>query len=496
MGIVRNQSIKNSIYFYIGMAIGAISTVFVYPNVFHENPDHWGLIQILVSYAMVISTFSHFGIPKIFIRFFPAVTDKSQLYLLSFIMTLLGFFLVCLVYFSFQETILNSINATDLLRDNFLYVVLLIFCISFYELFTSISRSYLNSATPIFLNEIFLKGYTLLILIIHGIGIIDFNKFLIFYVLGYASKLVILCIIQFKNNRLQWANSLNSLQIKRLMSFGLFVIVGGASAMLVARVDMLMLGILKDLEQVAYYALAFFIGNSIKVPGRSIITISTPLIAKAWEENDLKKIYLIYKKSAITQLLIGGLFFVCIWLSIEEVFRILPEKFSNGKYVVFFVGLSQLFNISTGVNGAIIINSRYYRYDLLFTVCLLIITIIANYLFIPSNWELFGIPISGINGAALATSISVFIFNTVKLIFLKVKMNIQPFDIKTIYSILLLLITYFLIDAIPLFGNMYIDLIIRSLLAITFFIPLMIRLELSEDINDMYFELKKKFLPF
>ena len=45
MGIVRNQSIKNSISFYIGMAIGAINTVIIYPNVFKDNPEHFGLIK-------------------------------------------------------------------------------------------------------------------------------------------------------------------------------------------------------------------------------------------------------------------------------------------------------------------------------------------------------------------------------------------------------------------------------------------------------------------
>ena len=61
MGIVRNQSIKNSISFYIGMAIGAINTVVIYPNVFNDYPEHLGLIQIIIAYAIVISTFSSLG---------------------------------------------------------------------------------------------------------------------------------------------------------------------------------------------------------------------------------------------------------------------------------------------------------------------------------------------------------------------------------------------------------------------------------------------------
>ena len=85
MGIVRNQSIKNSISFYIGMAIGAINTVIIYPNVFNDYPEHFGLIQIIVAYAVVVATFSSLGMPKIFLRFFPTIKEKGQLFFFSII---------------------------------------------------------------------------------------------------------------------------------------------------------------------------------------------------------------------------------------------------------------------------------------------------------------------------------------------------------------------------------------------------------------------------
>ena len=81
MGIVSNQSVRNSISFYIGMAFGAINTVIVYPIcVFKEYPEHFGLVQILIAYAIVVSTFTTLGTPKTFLRFFPAVKEKGQLY--------------------------------------------------------------------------------------------------------------------------------------------------------------------------------------------------------------------------------------------------------------------------------------------------------------------------------------------------------------------------------------------------------------------------------
>ena len=58
MGIVRKQSIQNSIYFYIGLLLGALSTIVLYPNTFNTHPEHLGLLQIIVAYSTIISTFS------------------------------------------------------------------------------------------------------------------------------------------------------------------------------------------------------------------------------------------------------------------------------------------------------------------------------------------------------------------------------------------------------------------------------------------------------
>jgi len=483
MGIVRNQSIKNSINFYIGMGIGAINTILIYPNVFNNQPEHWGLIQILVAYAMVVSAFSHIGMPKVFIRFSPVILEKGQLLFLSLLVPLFGFLITFLGYVVFKEQILSFVNATPLLKDNFIYVVLLVFFISFYDVLAAVSISYFSTATPIFFNEVFLRVYGLIILLLHGFKVFDFEIFLKLFVLGYLVKFLILLLIQIKHRRLSISWNLKDLRVRELMNFGCYVIGAGASAMIVSRVDMLMIGMLIDLKHVAFYTVAFFIGNAIKVPARSIGSISTPLLAKADKENNKEQTQVIYSKSSINQLIIGGVFFLCIWLNIDDIFRMLPEKFSHGKYVVLFIGLAQLFNVATGVNGSIIIYSKYYRFNMVSNILLLIITIAFNYILIPKY---------GINGAAIATAISVFLFYTTKMIFVYVKMGMHPFSIKTLYTIFLLLITLFIVSQIPITNNIYLDIIFRSLLAILFFVPFMLWLKLSEDINKVVLDFWRK----
>jgi O-antigen/teichoic acid export membrane protein len=485
MGIVRNQSIKNSISFYIGMAIGAINTVIIYPNVFKENPEHFGLIQILVAYAIVVSTITTLGIPKTFVRFFPAIKEKGQLYFLSLITSLLGFVLASISYVLFKEQIFVLLNASDLLKENFFYIVLLVFFIGFYDVLTAVSRSFLSAATPIFINEIFLKVYSMLVLLFHWFGYLDFNTFLKIYLFGYFLKFTILFLIQWKNDRFSLAFSVNDLKLKEILSFGLFVFVGGASVMIVTRVDMMMIGSMLDLEQVAFYTVAFFIGNAIKVPGKSIGAISIPLVAKAWEKQDYKQIQTLYTKSSINQLIIGGILFLCIWLNVDEIFSLLPAKFQDGKWVVFYIATAQLFGMATGINGAIIVNSKYYRYDLYTNIILVFVTISANYLLIPEH---------GIDGAAMATAISVLLFNLIRLLLIKVKMNMHPFSLQTIKTIVLLFAMFFALNFLPNSSYAFVDIFWKSIVVVIFFIPAVMYFNLSEDITAIVKELKAKLL--
>ena len=485
MGIVTRQSINSSVSFYFGMLIGAINTVIIYPNVFEDQPEHLGLIQILLAYAIVVATFTNLGVHKIFIKFFPAIKEKGQLYFLSLIVPLSGFVLASLLYFLFKEQIFVMLNADELLRANFFYIILLVFFIGFYDILTSISRSFLSAATPIFINEVFLKFYSMLVLILHWYDYFDFTTFLQIYLLGYFLKFIILFIIQILNDRIKFSFSLKGLRLKEMISYGLYVLVGGASMIIVSRLDMMMIGSMLEggLEQIAYYSIAFFIGNAIQVPGRSIIAISDPLVAKAWAKKDLDEILIIYRKSSINQLIIGGVFFACVWINIDEIFSLLPMKFQAGKWVVLYIGFSQLFNMVTGVNGSIIANSRFYRFDLYSSVFLLFITPIANYILIP---------IHGIEGAAMATAISIFLFNFIRLVLIKVKMDMHPFSFTTLYTLVILFCIYFsldflLVNIIETSSVIYIliNIFIKSILTCALSILAVIYFNLSDDIKKM-----------
>ena len=118
--------------------------------------QYWGLIQILISYSRLSFQLFSFWKSYILIRYFPKTSNKTNLISFTFLLCLIGFlFFLFLFLFFFQNSFLKFIDATQLLNDNFYLIGFLVFSISFYDLFSSISQ-FSSSTTPVFLNETYL----------------------------------------------------------------------------------------------------------------------------------------------------------------------------------------------------------------------------------------------------------------------------------------------------------------------------------------------------
>ena len=127
-------------------------------------------------------------------------------------------------------------------------------------------------------------------------------------------------------------------------------------------------------------------------------------------------------------------------------------------------------------------------------IILFFITLYTNWIFIPESSPLSTFGIVGINGAAFATALSVFIFNSIKMVFVYLKLGIQPFNIKTLQAILLIIGVYFIVDYFVFYSNVMVDICIRFVLLFLLYFPLMIIFRISEDINKMSLKMWNKFL--
>ena len=492
MGIVKKQSFVNSVISYTGILLGFVNVVLLFPHIL--GLELYGLITVLIAVSTISAQFSQLGVVNIILRYFPHFKNINKKHngFLFFVtaLVLLGFTLVSIILLIFKSDIVSANSEKSALFTNYYYYLflLIVFTVLF-NVFDTYLRSLLKSILQVFLRDVLVRLLIMALLIIYNYQLIDFDSFLLLYILIYGSILLILLsyIIWIKRFFIKPDFSFfDKKTIKEIVRYGLFALLQGGALSLVSKIDIIMIFRLKEFSDVGIYAVAFYIGSLITVPARSIGNIITPLISDAWKRNDLKAIDDIYHKTSLNQLIICSLIFIGIWASVDSALKFLPPEFESAKYVIFFIGLSKLIDIAAGANSAIIINSKFYRFDIIANTLLVFLVIITNYIFIP---------IYGINGAAFATALSIFIINSTRFVFLKIKLNMQPFTWKTFGALSIVIFVYFISIQIPVSDHYILDIIIRSVFITVIYFPLIYFFKISIDINETVIKVWKRFNP-
>ena len=196
--------------------------------------------------------------------------------------------------------------------------------------------------------------------------------------------------------------------MSEILSFSFYIILAGSAGSILLEIDKFMIPQMEKIAQVAYYSVGVYIASVIAIPSRAMQQITNPITAKDLNNNNLNEVELLYKKSSINLLIIGGLLFLLININIQELYAIINKpEYSVGVLIVLMISISELFKLSLGTNGAILINSKYYRMLFYFSIAMAVSVIIFNRFFIE---------LLGIDGAALATLLVVIIFNVIKVI--------------------------------------------------------------------------------
>jgi O-antigen/teichoic acid export membrane protein len=118
--------------------------------------------------------------------------------------------------------------------------------------------------------------------------------------------------------------------------------------------------------------------------------------------------------------------------------------------------------------------SKYYRYDMLFYIFLIGLTIASNIILVP---------IYGITGAAMAYAITLFAFNLFRYLFILIAFKMQPFNYKSVVGIVAGVAIYYAAIYLPQLSNFIVDTIMRSIFITLTFGAAVYYFNLSVDIN-------------
>ena len=490
MGIVQKQAVRVNLINYLGFPIGYINIILLYQNYFETA--EFGLISIFEKLSIFYMVTAMFGLHSVIFKYFPffKTEDKKHNGFAGYIFlwTVAGGLISLVALFLLKPIIIDVYQENSpLVVEYFNYLAPLCIFMLAYNVLEMMTRAVFRSVMPNLIREVFKRLIITVFLIFKALDWIDFHTFFLCY-LGthlFIAFLLLAYLVYHKDYKLNFNfSAINRSYGAGILKFAGFSYLAGTTFILIQSIDTFMLGAMVGLSDVGVYTMAFSFGALVTTPARALGNISIPLVAEAWKEKDLAKISDLYKRTALIQMAVGLLLFIGIWVNKENLFHILKPEYKEGFSVIILICLAQWIDTATGMNATILATSEKYRFDLYFNLVLVAISIVLNYLLIP---------VFDIEGAALATLISISFFNFLKWIFLKKVFGFQPFDkgnlMLLIIGIPVWAIGYFL----PWMGSIWVDIPVRSVsTALLFCIPLYY-LKTIPDVNAWVDKILGKF---
>lgn len=487
MGLIQQQTIKGTVYSFLGVIIGFVNIAVLSPMIF--TTDQIGLTQVMVAMATIIAQLGNLGFNNVAARLFPLFRSPRKGhngYLsLAFLVTGAGF-IICLVALSLYMPVFveNNREKSMLLARYAEYLPILVGIIMLFTLLDYYSKVLFNAVLGTFLREFVMRLVLLGLILSFYFGIIDFSDYVFLFIvaqaipaLGITIYLLIKREFKFTGFREFITPSLK----KQMLSLCAFGILSGLSGIAITSIDKYMVNAYVGLSGAGIYSIAVYFASLIIIPARSLQKIAIPVISEAWKRNDTELIQNVYYKSSINQLIIGLLIFIGMIANMNNIFRILPPEYAEGELVIIFFGLTNLMRVSAGASMIVISTSSRYRYMTYLMVIQILLVITSNILLIPAL---------GITGAAVASFVTIFVYIWLNIILVKRFFGLWPFGKNHLVIIALssvICVAGYLMPEMSL----VIDIIIRSLLITVLFAASLLLFNISEDVNNLYRDLRK-----
>ena len=411
MGIVIKQTSRNIFTISIALIIGAINTLYFYPEFLKD--EYYGLVVFLLATSNLLQPLMSLGAQHTIIKFYSSFKDKKSKD--SFLSSIVFIPLLIILPVSYLVTQVHDLIGDFLSMQNpiiesYVWVIFLVaFATSYFEVFYAWSRVQLKSVFGNVLKEIYPRISVFFLLVLVSQDLITKENFIWWLTGLYYLRLLIMIGYSLSLYKPSLSYTLPK-NFKEIVSYSIYILLAGSAASLLIDIDKYMIPQKEAISQTAYYAVAVFIATVVEIPGRAMFQILNPMVAKAINNNDFNNLNDLYQRSSSNLLIICGFFFLLINLNIVSFYKLMNNEFySDAILVVLIISIAKLIQMSFGCGPAILATSSFYKITLPFSISMAISVYFLNdYL----------IDLYGINGAAISTLIVLFLFTILKVLYI------------------------------------------------------------------------------
>lgn len=453
----HKQAFFFTIINYVGIIIGIISTLFIYP----KNKELLGVFRYVEALSQLLFPIMVLGASQALINFSPKLNEHHKKQLFNYSIFSVSIISVVLLILLFSASFLPFLKGMKYVYFAFPIAVFL----AFVELFKKQSTIIQKIAAPTFFDNIIPKIALPILFLLLLQNVISVNQSLVFYVISYGMILLFVTLYLFYHFQPKFNFDFKSLFVEvpknKYFKFSLFAFAGSLGSVFAFRIDAIMIPKFISMEANGTFSIGVTLASALAVPATGIFTLYAPIISNYLKNNNLIELNLKYKEVSKLLFFIGALLYSCVFLGIENLFHLLPtrENLMASIPVILILGFNVLINMGTGFNGEIITYSKYYKFNLIAISLLIILNVSLNLFFIK-------VLHAGIEGVAFASLISMVVFNLAKLLFIYRKFELFPFDKSYLKLVIIFSIVLSILNFLPNFESVLLNFLYKTSLCL------------------------------
>ncbi len=495
MSEVRRQSIISTVFVYAGFLAGFINTYLFTRQGSPFSTDEYGLTSAFITVGNLMFAFANMGMLSVVYKFYPYYHEnlpkrKNDLLTWALVISTFGFCLVTLAGIVFKSLVMRKFEANSaLFVQYYKWVFPFGFSLTLYSVFEVFAWNLRRSIFTTFLRELLFRLITTALIFLLSFRLISsFDVFIKLYSFSYGFVALVLLVYLMWKKEFFLSFTISRVTkkfYKKMRAMASFVYVAGFVLMIAQYIDMLVIMSVVGMGAMGVFTLGSVVGGLVQAPQRGAIAASIPVLSKAWKDKDYDKINLIYQRSGINLLIVSLGIFLVIWLNYTDAVNTfgLKKEYLNSEWIFFCIGIARIIDLGTGVNAQIIGTSTYWRFDLISGVILFFIITPLSYILVKQF---------GIIGGGISFIASFSVYNLIRIIFLQRKFNMHPFSHKTIYAIIIAIISYFIcyFSFHMLYG--FWAMVLKSAVFIALYAGAVIYFDLSPDVLPVIDTIRKR----
>ena len=274
-----------------------------------------------------------------------------------------------------------------------------------------------------------------------------------------------------------------------MVSFGGFLFAGAVLNIIARTNDTIIIASQSQggLKDAAVFTIATYLVTVMEVPQRSLVSITTPLIASAWRSKNISLINRLYQKTSLNLMIAGLGIFGLVMLNIREISNILGPAYASLALIVLISGVAKLIDLSTGLNTQILLLSKYWKLDFLTNMLFVALSIPLNY-WLTKQFNTLG--------PAYGNLIALIIFNGIRYGMIWKLFGLQPFTWKNLKALFLAIVLFVPIWFIGELFSPMTGMAIKCVVFSVSFGYFILRWNVSSDLNDLFKVVIKRFSKF